>query len=218
MKTIQEIQVEARRLTTLGLQYQTELRLMASRYLADARPRTLLRFEDPQSLAQWAPRFAGNRSLPREKNERSIDVALDRSELVFHLMEREARFMDFGQHDDTAYAICTSRSAFDVLRVGYELGEGDRLAAALEPYAERSEECVEPADDETVSEVEGVLEAGRLRYSDRLRTKAEIVEFLEGRLEASVFIGNVVDRQSARDVPRERVTVRRGISLTIDES
>lgn len=217
MKTIQEIQVEARRLTTLGLQYQTELMLMASRHLAGARPRTVLRFEDPRSLSQWTPRFLGNDSLA-PSTERSIDVALDRSELVFHLMEREAGFMDFGQHDETGYAICTSRSAFDVLRVGYELVEEDRLAAALEPYAERSEECVEPADDVTVSELEAVLEAGRLRYSDRLRTKAEIVEFLEGRLEASVFIGNVVNRQSARDVPRERVTVRRGISLTIDES
>jgi hypothetical protein len=89
----------------------------------------------------------------------------------------------------------------------------------LEPYAERSEDphCTEPADAPTVAEVEAILETNLLPHSDQIRTKAEITEFLEGRLEPSVFIAHAIERQCARDDWRESMTQRHEIKLTIDE-
>jgi hypothetical protein len=121
--------------------------------------------------------------------------------------------------DDAPLVVMFGESAFDTLRTGYELAEEERLAELLTPFAERSEDrdCSEPADGETVAEVEAILETNLLPPTDRLRTKAEIAEFLEGRLEASVFIAHAVERQCAREGRCERLAERHEIKLTIDE-
>ena len=53
----------------------------------------------------------------------------------------------------------------------------------------------ERIDDREVAEVETILETHLLPASDRMRTKAEIVEYLEGRLEPGVFIAHAIDRE-----------------------
>lgn len=139
--------------------------------------------------------------------------------LIFRLMERENdRFApDEGPRDDEAAVVMSGPSAYDVLRTGYELAEEERLTASLEPYAERSEERSEPADDESVVELETILETNLLPHSDRIRTKAEIVDFLEGRLASSVLISRAVERQFSREGFREHQVQRHELKLTVGE-
>jgi hypothetical protein len=91
--------------------------------------------------------------------------------------------------------------------------EEDRMTELLAPYADRSEIAEGSADDRTVAEVEEILETGLLAESDRLQAKAEIIEFLEGRLEASTFIAHAIDRQCARESLHERQTQRHEMKL-----
>ena len=97
----------------------------------------------------------------------------------------------------------------------------DRLGELLAPYADYSEgRGGEAADERTVEEVEEILGTVALPPSDRLRAKAEVVEFLEGRLEPSLFIDRCVDRQYAREGPRhaESQSRRQEMRLSTHES
>lgn len=204
MKTHQEIQAEAQRLMVLGQQYQSEqpsvtpgaVVLMASRRLV-----TL-------PVNDLAPR-----------RERHVEAAIQDGALIFRLTERENDLFapDEGSRDDEAAVVMSGPSAYDVLRTGYELTEKERLATSLEPYAEQSKEQSEPADDESVSEVEAIMETSLLVPSDRIRAKAEIVDFLEGHLETGVFIAHAVERQLSRHGCREHQTQRQEMKLMIGE-
>lgn len=204
MKTNQEIKSEAQQLTLLGRQFQNEQRLASVGTVLVAAPRVLMHF--PTN-----PMAPGT--------ERRVDVAMDDGAVVFRLMETGAN--DFGsQHDKDAgegTLILSSPEASDVLSAGYVLAEEERLASALEPYAELSEQSADPADDETVSEVETILEAEHLSPADRMRTRAEVVGFLEGRIKPSVLIGRAIERQCAREVFREAMIERHEMKITIGE-
>ncbi|MBK9991873.1 MAG: hypothetical protein IPP19_14370 [Verrucomicrobia bacterium] len=204
MKTNQEIQTEARQLMALGSQFQNEQRIANASALAVAPPRVLA------SLPL-------NQAMPTR--ERHVEAAFVGGALVFRLMERETDVpgADGIQREAEGTLLASSPSAYDVLSTGYELAEEERLAAALERYAERSEDCDDPADGETVVEVEKILETNLLPHADRLRTKAEVVEFLEGRLEPSVLIARNIERQGAREGYCEYLVERRELKLTIGE-
>jgi hypothetical protein len=73
-------------------------------------------------------------------------------------------------------------------------------------------------DEREVAEVEAVLETHLLPPSDRLRMKADVVEFLEGRLDAGVFIAHAIDRLCAREGQRQGHAQRHELKLTINES
>jgi len=104
------------------------------------------------------------------------------------------------------------------LHTGYELAEEERLGELLTPYAERVEEREgSEADGATVADVEAILETSLLPHSDRIRSKAEIGEFIEGRLEPSAFIARAIERHCVRDDRCERLAERHEIKLTIDE-
>jgi len=96
-------------------------------------------------------------------------------------------------------------SAYDVLRDGYEVREEERLAEFLTPIANRvgTEGPIEDANPELVEEIVAALEADNLTPSAQLRTRADIVEFLEGRLTPSDFISAAIERQSRRPEERE---------------
>lgn len=204
MKTNQEIQAEAQSLMVLGQEYQNEQRRVQVGAVVIAAPRVLVT-------------LPANNLAPRR--ERHVEAAMQDGALMFRLMEREADLFGTEEElrEDDAAVVMSSPSAYDVLRTGYELSEEERLAKDLEQYAERSEERSEQADDESVGELETILETSLLPHSDRIRTKAEIVDFLEGRLESSVFIGHAVERQLSRDGCREHQAHRQGHKLTIGE-
>ncbi len=204
MKTNQEIQAEARQLTVLGHQYQNEQRMIVPGATAAAVPRVL-------------SNFATNAETPGR--ERYVEAAMAGGALMYRLMERETDQLgsDRGERSNDATLLVSSASAYDALRSGYELAEEERLATALEPYAGRSEDRADPADPETVAEVEAIVESNLLSPGDRLRTKAEVVEFLEGRLEPSVFITHAVERQCSRDGNRERQAERHELKLTVGQ-
>ena len=98
-------------------------------------------------------------------------------------------------------------SAFDVLRDGYEVREEERLAEYLTPLADRigAEGFIEDANPELVEEIAVALEADNLAPSAQLRARADIVEFLEGRLSPSDFISAAIERQGHRPQERELV-------------
>lgn len=215
MKTKSEIQAEAQQLTILGRQYQNEQSQLVVSDAVIAMPRMLMTLPEAQLAARPVPVAEGEATFA-PRNVRHIEAALEGGELVFRLMERETDYSGAG--DEVPAPVMSSRSAYDVLRTGYELVEEERLAAELERFAERSEDRDEPADGESVAEVEAILETNLLPHADRLRTKAEIVEFLSGRMKPSAFIANAIERQCEREGHVVRRTQRHELKLTIDES
>ena len=220
MKTNQEIQTEAQRLMVLGSQYQDEQRRAGVDAATAPLYRVLVRL--PESLVTTAHEAEPeSESVHTHRRERFIEATIERGELVYRLMERETEMTGSGRivRDDAPSVVMCGGSAFDSLHAGYELAEEERLAELLAPYAERGEDrdCAGSADGETVAEVGAILETNLLPHADRIRTKEEIAEFLEGRLEASVFIGHAIDRQCARDDRCETLTERHEITLTIGE-
>jgi hypothetical protein len=202
MKTNQENQFEAQRLMVLGGQFQNEQRIVSGGATVVAEPRVLANFPvDPATPGR----------------ERHIEAVIAGGALLFRLMERDtdSAASDRNERDDEASVVVSSASAYDVLKTGYELAEEERLAAALERYAERSDDRADPTDGETVAEVEAILETNLLSHADRLRTKTEIVEFLEGRLEPSVFIARAIERQCSREGYREHLAERHELKLTM---
>ena len=220
MKTNQEIQAEAQRLIVLGRQYRDEQRWAGVGVGTVSLHRVLAQL--PESRVTTAHEAEPeSESVHTHRRERFIEATMERDELVYRLMERETEMTGSGRivRDDAPSVVMFGGSAFDSLHAGYELAEEERLAELLAPYAERGEdrECAESADGETVAELEEILETTLLPPADRIRAKAEIGEFLEGRLEASAFIGHAIDRQCARGDRCETLAERHEITLTIGE-
>ncbi|MFT3868416.1 MAG: hypothetical protein QM715_07955 [Nibricoccus sp.] len=204
MKTNQGIKIEAQQLANLGRQFQNEQRVATDNVALAATARTLMHFPSDQANLG---------------SNRRVDVAIDDGALVFRLMEPGVQDLA-GQprqnaNEDTL--ILASSEPHDVLSAGYVLAEEERLSSALEPYAERSDESDDPADNETVAEVETILEVEHLSAADRMRTRAEIVGFLEGQIKPSVLIGRAIERQCAREEFREAIVERHELKLTIGE-
>jgi hypothetical protein len=65
--------------------------------------------------------------------------------------------------------------------------------------------------------VEVIFETKLLSPADRMRTKAEIVDFLGGRLEPGALIARNIERQSSREAHREHLVERHEHKLTIGE-
>lgn len=216
MKTNEEIQREAQRMLDLGRQYQEEHRGAVSEVVP--LPRVLVQFPDVQ-LSRPADNEAGARVVTRQRH---IEAAMAGDGLTYRLMERETEPGAASAPATQAEAseVMVSRAGFDLLHAGYEMVEEDRLFELLIPYSERAERRSgdEAADDREVTEVEALLETHLLPASDRLRSKAEIVEYLEGRLEPGVFIARTIDRLCAREGQSQVQNQRHAIRLTIDES
>lgn len=201
MKTNQEIQAEARQLMVLGSQFQNEQRIASVGATAVAVPRVLTNLPV---------------SVESPGRERHVEAAIVGGALVFRLMERETDLAgaDRDERVGESSLVAASASAYDVLRTGYEMAEEDRLTAQLERFADRAD----PADGDSVAEVEAIVEANLLSPADRLRTKAETVDFIEGRLERSAFIAHVIERQCSRaEGYREHLVERHELKLTVGE-
>lgn len=197
MKTNQEIQAEARQLMVQGNQFLNEHR--SSHVNTPTRALVNLSSEVPE---------------PRYKHQ--VEAAILGGSLVFRLMSREPGMLgvDGSEKDSDPLILASSKSAFDVLRAGYELTEQDRLDVALEQFPDVNDS----ADDQAVREVEEIVHVDQLSPADRLRTKAETIEFLEGRMERGSFIARVIERQFSRgEDTRQRQVERHELKLTVGE-
>ena len=214
MKTNEEIQREAQRMLELGRQYHEEHRGALGEVVP--LPRVLVELPDVQ-VSQPAGNEAGVGAVTRHRH---IEAAMSDGGLIYRLMERETVPGAVPDTQTEVSEVMVSRVGFDLLHAGYEMAEADRLFELLTPHSERAESRTadEPADDHEIAEVEAVLETHLLPASDRLRSKAEIVEYLEGRLEPGVFITRAIDRLCAREGQHQTQIQRHSIRLTTDES
>jgi len=197
MKTNQDIQAEARQLAVLGNQFLNEHRSATD----TTTTRTLV------NLSTGAE--------PRGYKHQ-VEAAIIGGALAFRLMEREPGLLgaDGMEHDSDPLILTSSASAYDVLRAGYELAEEEQLDMALERFSDRTDS----ADEESVAEIEAIIETGGLSSADRLRTKAETIDFLEGRLERGAFIARVIERQMLRgESIRHQQVERHELKLTVGE-
>lgn len=188
MKTDQEIQQEAERLEQLARQW----------IVAGANPAAATLAVLPDSRIGVATR------LPRRVLR--IEVARDDDTPEFLLLQEDIEPREV-PGSTAPFVLTRSSSAYDVLRDGYEEREEERLVEALTPILNRAEGdgFAEDADPELVAEIETLIEADRLNPSARLRSRADIVEFLEGRLEPGEFITSTIERQGRRPQYREFV-------------
>ena len=113
-----------------------------------------------------------------------------------------------------------SDSAFDALVEGYELGEQERLGKLLAPYAERGEtgELLDSVDPTLIREVELIVGADEFPPGSRIGAKRDIIAFLEGRIDASEFIGAAISRGLHRNLEAEHVEQRLGEQITIEHT
>jgi hypothetical protein len=188
MKTDQEIQQEAERLEQLARQW----------IVAGANPAAATLAVLPETRIGVAARLS--RRLLR------IEAAREDDGPEFLLVQED---IEPGEAPGSTepFVLTRSSSAYDVLRDGYEEREEERLVEALTPLLNRAEAdgFAEDADPELVAEIETLTEADHLNPSARLRNRADIVEFLEGRLEPGEFITSTIERQNCRPQYREFV-------------
>lgn len=217
MKTHAEIQSEAQRMIALGRSYRDEQRRLGHGSTVVPLPRVIARF--PETIT--TSRGPGADEVRQHRWQRYVEAAIERDELVYRLQERETVNPGAGEVPDGSVpaTILTSHSGFDLLHTGYEMAEEDRLSELLAPYADYSEgRGGEAADERTVEEVEEILGTMSLPPSDRMRAKAEVVEFLEGRLEPSLFIDRAIDRQYYCESQQAVEYQRQDLRLSTHES
>lgn len=216
MKPHREIQNEAQQLVLHGREYLAERRALAADAPVVSLPRVMARLPDSRVTAANVALLAENEAR-EEHRQRHIEADIENDELMFRLIERESQLDAKGRvlREGEPEVIMFSRSGFDLLLAGYELVEEERLAEALAPYAER-EAGDAKSDPVAVAKIEEILETSDLPVADRMRAKGEIVDFLEGRLDAGEFIEHTIDRHRLREVCAERETQRSDLRLTVD--
>lgn len=204
MKTHRDLLIEARRLEGLGSDY------VRGGDFSAARP--LLSLPD-----SWL-REPSVRVEERAVMRRWIDVAMVEGMLEYRLWESPSVAPAAANQAEPTFAT-GSDSAFDVLAEGYERCERDRLTEALAPFAERDEreEIGESIDPTLVEEVEKIVGADQLSPAARLHAKADIVEFLEGRLDPSDFINVAIERQYRRESEAETIEQRPAERMAIEQ-
>jgi hypothetical protein len=192
MKTRAEIQAEAVRIEALGREYRAA---QARAPEGQAPEPILLRYPDSRVTVAQADRPEDQRVFLRRRH---LQVAGGAKVTMYALVEIESELDGLGRElrEAKPSMITTDRTPFRLLCAGYELAEEDRLADQLLPYVDRVDEI---DDDESLqekwaAEVESIVEAGQLSPSARLRTHVDIVQFLEGRLEAGEFITRTIAR------------------------
>jgi len=188
MKPDSEIQDEAERLERLAREW-----IVAGR----AQP-------EPVTLAVLPERRAAVTTVPHRVLR--IAVVRDDDDPEFLLLQDDP---DPSRAAEQSSPLVLTRgdSAYDVLRDGYEVREEERLAEFLTPIADQigAEGTIEDANPELVEEIATALEAATLAPSVQLRARADIVEFLEGRLSPSDLISAAIERQANRPQERESV-------------
>lgn len=210
MKTRQQITSEAQQLTALGNKYLAEQTRVGALH-ANPQSKVLVQFPESRAV-KVAAAGAGLQREAMVAFERYIEVAIKDGSLSYRLMETEAEISGFGRPmaQPVPTLIISDRTVEEPLQTGYELAEEERLADVLAPYAERLDQSGDFmfADQETVAEVEELLEPDHFSQSDKIRSKADVIEFLEGRLDPSTLIARTLARQTADSSEHEGISER----------
>mgnify|MGYP001304200147 CR=1 FL=1 len=219
MKTRQQITSEAQQLTALGNQYLAE-QIRVGGLHSNPPPKELMRFPESRTVTV----VAAGAALQREALvtfDRYIEVAIKDGALSYRLMETEAELSGFGRPvaQRVPTLVIADRTVEEPLQTGYELEEEERLADVLSPYSEKLDQSGDfmLADQETVAEVEELLESDHFSQADKIRSKADVIEFLEGRLDPSTLIARTIERQTADHSQSERMSERTTITHSVSE-
>ncbi|MGC4074931.1 MAG: hypothetical protein QM760_21015 [Nibricoccus sp.] len=197
MKTNQEIQAEAREMTALASNF------LEGRITTNA-----------TSSSDDRMRFQFSTNLSPGVTQRHVEAEMVGGALVFRLIQQETNPSDLKREQSAeGTLLASSPSAYEVLSTGYETAEEERLVEQLESYTKTNRDAEYLLDRETVSSVEHILESFQLGIADQMRTKAEIVEFLGGRLEPGDLISRNIERQRVR----ETISERHEMKLTVGE-
>ncbi len=210
MKTQREINDEAQHLEQLGRQYWLERRQAERRVGAGIEPRQTLFDFPPTHTTSYD---ASEQPLTRQ-TWRWIEVGLDGAAPQYFLMQEWTERHAAGgteDHSDPS-AEMDDVSVEEVLREGYAQVEADGLAERLAPIVARLEDVGFCDGMRTaLEEVEAVIGASELSSDTRLRVRADVIEFLEGRMRPSDFISEVIEhryeREAVRESAAERITI-----------
>lgn len=215
MKTQREIYEEAQRLEQLGRQYWLEHRQSERRAGTGAeRTRVLLGFPRTETTSYDASEQPRTRQI-----RRWIEVGLDSAVPQYFLMQAWAERPAAGGSADHAdeFVELDDDSVEEVLREGYARVEADALAERLAPIVTRLEEigfC--DGMDAAMEEVEAAIGASELNPDTRLGVRANVIEFLEGRMKPSDFISEVIECHYEREALHETVAEYPGERLVIE--
>ena len=214
MKTHREIVIEGQRLEESARRFAEDQRRDAT--LRDA---FSVLFSFPESRFTSHVEIGGGVALHTHHQLRRIETALVGDVVEYRLIQDEIETNEVGAtvKEVSPLLMLTSDSAVEVLEEGYELAEEERLSDALAPYIERAEagEFEDSVEPHVVEEIEALVGAGVLLPASRLHAKADIMRFLDGRLEPDEFITAAIARQrhcervheSITEHPRERIVI-----------
>jgi hypothetical protein len=221
MKSHAEILMESRRLEQLGAQFADDTR-RARAMMSEPLP-------SPRIVMTFPDSVVAHRSDPNDDDalettitrRRWIEAAWDDGAVEYRLTEDETETAPWGEvvrESGPSYVI-GSDSAFDALVEGYELGEQERLGHLLAPYAERGEtgELLDAVDPALIREVELIIGSDDFPVASRIAAKGGIIAFLEGRIDASEFIGAAISRGLYRNLQAESIDRRVGERVAIDQ-
>ncbi len=128
----------------------------------------------------------------------------------------EYRFVEAKDRSTGPQTLFASDSAYDLLAEADEFEQKEKLSEALALVFER-QELEAPADATLIDEVETLIEIGELDPALRLRTKADIVELLGGRLQPSVFVASVIERRTQHRDRQESLSLSPASHRMIEE-
>lgn len=223
MKTHDELWSEARRLEAVGRQFAADYRRdhAAGNAFAPANypPRVLAML--PESVVRSQPTAGFGAEAAPIRVRRWVEVAMADGRLEYRLFQSETKSTSPGSamHETEPEFMIGSDSAFEVLEEGYALVEKERIGEALIPFTESiaDEESVRALEPALVEEIEAIVGVEDLTPGERIRAKADIVAFLDGRMEPGEFIAAAVERHGSREDARERVVEGYGERLMIGE-
>lgn len=221
MKSHAEILIEARRLEHLGVNFADERRRAIADLMGPAPvPRIVMMFPDSVVTSRDGDGGDDDELETTISRRRWIEAGWEDGAVEYRLMEDETETAPWGEvvRESGPSYVLGSDSAFDALVEGYELGEQERLGKLLAPYAERGEtgELLDAVDPALVHEVELVIGADEFPAGSRIGAKRDIIAFLEGRIDASEFIGAAISRGLHRNLESEHVEQRVGETITLD--
>jgi len=214
MRTRAELEIEARQLEKRAREAPGHIETPFT--IAALAPPPLFTFPESSVKLYAAP---NSDVLFTARMIRCIDVTEGRAGFEYKLMEEEFISDSQGKlvrHYDPI-GLITSDNALEVLSVGYQRLDEDRLWERVDPVRSRIETngftLAEHA--EAVAEVQRYALEMELSASALMRVKTDTIDLLEGRLEMGDFVSRTVARQECF-APVQRTVLSRQITESIE--
>ncbi|MDX2187170.1 MAG: hypothetical protein SFV32_09575 [Opitutaceae bacterium] len=193
MKTMVDIHREARQLENAGREFYRAQLLQNS------------------PIGALPTRVVSTLPAPTSERERRIEVSVIADTLIYRFVESPKVVNEGPERSSGTELLAVSPRADDVVTSVFELQEEERIVGELVKYSEYSLENPGEPKAEDISAIESVLNVKDLSVSARMRTRMEVTEFLEGKLEA----GDLVSRNIDRHLHRESLTQAENHELRI---